>query len=123
MVGNVACSHRAQFFKSIHMIIYYFAENVSHFFSADKNDYYHTEQATLTCSGNVDIPEFTGITISKENVTLLQSESNMVQFSTNSIVKSVNQYGLYTCIMNARNEVKFTQRVHINNKGKTLKKC
>ena len=92
-------------------------ENLSHSFSADKYDYYYSESTNISCNGSIDIPLFRAVSISKGNVTLIESETGTVKFSTSSL-KPPQQYGVYTCTLYARKGVKFVKEVHLKNQGR-----
>ena len=97
--------------------MFMFTENISHSFSAEKVQYYTTENVTLTCIGTIDVPDFTRIYIEKVNVTLNASEKNRVQFTTSSHKNRDLQYGIYNCIINAEG-LEFTKTLFLRNKGK-----
>ena len=93
-------------------------ENLSHSFSADKYDYYNTESVNISCTGSIDIPLFRAVSISKGNVTLIESESGTVKFSTSSLKSPKQHYGVYTCTLYAREGVKFIKEIHLKNQGR-----
>ena len=95
----------------------FIAENISHFFSAGKLHYYTKESVTLTCTGTIEFPDFTRISITKANVALNSTEQNSVKFNTNSQDSKDHQYGIYHCVMDASGMV-FTKSVLLKNKGK-----
>ena len=97
--------------------ILFIAENMSHSFNARKLHYYTTESVILTCTGTVDFPDFTRISIRKANVTLNSTERNSIKFNTNSHNSKDHQYGIYHCVMDASG-MEFTKSVFLKNKGK-----
>ena len=97
----------------------FIAENISHFFSAGKLHYYTTESVTLTCTGTIEFPDLTRISISKANVALNSTEQNSVKFNTNSQNSKGHQYGIYHCVMDASG-MEFTKSVFLKNKGKLV---
>ena len=93
-------------------------ENLSHSFSADNNDYYYTESTNISCNGSVDFPLFRAVSITKGNVTLIESQSGTVKFSTSSLKPPQQQYGVYTCTLHAKGGVKFVKEIHLKNQGR-----
>ena len=94
-----------------------YLENLTHSFSADKYDYYNTESTNISCNGSVDFRLFRAVSISKGNVTLIESESGIVKFSTSSLKLPQQQYGLYTCTIYASEGVKFIKEIHLSDQG------
>ena len=97
----------------------FIAENISHSFNAGKLHYYTTESVTLTCTGTIELPDFTRISIRKDNVTFNSTEQNRIEFNTNSHNIKYHQYGIYHCVMDASG-MEFTKSVFLKNKGKLV---
>ena len=93
-------------------------ESLIHSFKADKYDYYYTESTNISCNGSIDIPLFRAVSISKGNVTLIESETGTVKFSTSSLKPPQQQYGVYTCTLYAREGVKFVKEIHLKTQGR-----
>ena len=71
----------------------------------------------MRCNGSIDIPLFRAVSISKGNVSLIESKSGTVKFSTSSLKSPQQQYGVYICTVYTRKGVKFIKEIHLKNQG------
>lgn len=75
------------------------ADMLSFSIDLDKASITRDETATITCSGSLNFPPLTSITIFKDGVKLSTTSEEMLQIQTNNVANNV--FGSYVCTLDA----------------------